>query len=147
MSYLNQLKSRMEKQEETNNAAMLGGDFIKEEDEEYTSDSELGDLPNGVRRKNSSKRSNQDENQKSRDSQGLMTQKELKKRIAELIQSKVFGVNESGEILSAKLREMQDILKMKSMVKEGITTYRVTEGAIEYVDESQGNLLINKSVE
>lgn len=43
MSYLNQMKVRLEKLEETNNAAMLGDDYIREVDE-YSEETHSDDM-------------------------------------------------------------------------------------------------------
>jgi hypothetical protein len=50
MSYLNQMKVKMEKQEENNNAAIMGDDFIKEVDE-YSEETHSEDDRYGSRNK------------------------------------------------------------------------------------------------
>jgi hypothetical protein len=57
MGYLNQMKAKLEKIEETNNAAMMGDDYIKEVDE-YSEETHSDDMyGNGNRRKKTEKQS------------------------------------------------------------------------------------------
>ena len=96
MSYLSQLKAKLEKQDESNNAALMGEDFIKEADEyseETHSDDGVGGGGNNKKHgkkydTTSSKKSKGDESENSKKDQTNL-QKEIqdwKKRIAQMLQ-------------------------------------------------------------
>lgn len=56
MSYLNQMKVKLEKQEENKNAAMMGDDYIREVDE-YSEETHSDDGYGGGRRRRGDKSS------------------------------------------------------------------------------------------
>lgn len=48
MSYLNYLKTKLEKQEETNNAAMMSDDYFIREVDEYSEETHSDDMYNNA---------------------------------------------------------------------------------------------------
>ena len=117
MSYLNYLKTKLEKQEETNSAAMMGGDdyFIREVDE-YSEETHSDDIyvntnPNKQNTKllkgqtetydyQSKFKNNMDDFGKSR-----------QKRINELLNSRFMPSVETTEKMVEKIQEITEIVR------------------------------------
>eukprot|EP00347_Sterkiella_histriomuscorum_P005463 403356519 len=156
MSYMNQVKAKMEKMEENKNAAMMGDDYIREVDE-YSEETHSDDGFNGRRRRGGKDQTNSmkshetiDDSKKGSESEGLTQeqQRNMQKRINQLLYQKGnLGGQDTAERLIEKIQEITEILKHKAKCAEDVLTYRVFEGEVSLVEEITGNFLINKSAE
>lgn len=117
MNYLNQMKIKLEKQVEINNAAM-GDDYIREV-EEYSEESHSDDgfMPKkgGIDRQGTSKASGSLSESKKEEQINLAKEaqmKDWKKRIAILITQRFMPGFETAEKLFGKITEMSEIVSI-----------------------------------
>jgi hypothetical protein len=69
----------------------------------------------------------------------------MSKRINELINSRFMPMAETPEKMFEKIQEITEILKEKARAGEDIKTYRVCDGEITLVEEVTGQLLIKNA--